>query len=231
MRRGVVLAGPLAAAFASLLLAGCVSNSEGYEEGVDRAAVRQIMSGLGAVDPQAKPIDYKPRAPLAMPAKLDDLPPPEDDKQSQVAANWPQNDDKELKELRAIYAGGDPNTSLLTPEQMRGIRIGDGSRPDPVRDARDAEIREGARLTPAEMKAQHEGATKVDTSRLFDPEGRPVRRFLIEPPVAYSTPAANAPLVAPSDDKQLKERVAREMEGGKLRPGCVPSATDDCIMD
>lgn len=218
----------LAVVALAIALAGCVTDPNGHEEGVDQAAVRKIMEGLGAVDPKQKPIDYKPRAPLAMPAKLTELPQPETATAEQ-AANWPKPQNQELQDLKALYAKGN-GTDLLTPEQMRGIQLGSSKPRDIAAEKRDEELTSGKLMTPAEMKQQHEGAGQIDTSKLFGPDGQPVRRYLVEPPVAYSTPAANAPLNKPADTKDVQRRETLEMEGAQIKMNCTPSPTEDCIQ-
>lgn len=226
------LRGVVSAVLLGALAAGCVTNSEGYQEGVDKAAVRSIMQGIGAVDPQAKPIDYKPRAPLAMPAKLDQLPQPEQPA-TETAANWPASEDKSLQDVRALYAqpGRGEDGEILTPEQMRGIKVTGAQRQaKTAADLREDEIMDGERMTPAEMKKQSEGPlTRVDTSELFGEDGKPVRRYLVEPPVAYSTPAANAPLNMPNDRAELQDRKQAEMDGGRIKPNCTQTATETCV--
>ncbi|NBN64474.1 hypothetical protein GWI72_12075 [Microvirga tunisiensis] len=212
----------------AVALAGCVTDPNGYEEGVDQAAVRKIMEGLGAVDPKQKPIEYRPRAPLAMPSNLSALPQPEAPA-TETAANWPKPENQELQDLKALYARSN-GTDLLTPEQMRGIQIGSTQPRDVARERRDEQIISGGLMTPAEMKQQHQGAGQIDTSKLFGPDGQPVRRFLVEPPVAYSTPAANAPLTKPADTNDVRRREIREMEGAQIKMNCTPTPTEDCIQ-
>ena len=50
------------ALFALLGLAACQA-ADGTTQAPDTALVKSIMAGVGAVDPKAKPIDYKPRGP------------------------------------------------------------------------------------------------------------------------------------------------------------------------
>ena len=66
-------------------IVACQSGSDGFSDGStndeapDVAMVRSLMEGLGAVDAKTdKKIEYTPRAPLAMPSKVDTLPPPEE---------------------------------------------------------------------------------------------------------------------------------------------------------
>ncbi len=203
-------------AIALAALAGCETGADGFNDGTvkeapDTALIRGLMEGLGGVDPKKGQIDYKPRAPLAMPTSVAELPPPEE---PQTAADWPETQDQDLERMRAAYATTPLTGEKLTPQQMRGFP--EFSRAVRERAAqRQAQYEmDGGKLTPEQMKSQKLG--KVDTSNLFGPDGKPIRRYLVDPPVAYSTPAPNAPLVAPDrveHDREAKERERREMDG------------------
>lgn len=190
------------------LLGACSTGSDGFSDGEikeapDKALVRSILGGLGAVDQSEKPIEYLPRAPLAMPANLDgDLPQPE---QAQTAANWPEKDETELKKIQAIYASSPLPGDRLTPEQLRGLpELASASR-DPAEERKQANEADGERL-PVEELTKKRKLKKADTASLFGPDGQPIRRYLIEPPIAYSTPVGDAPLVAPEKVQEAPVR-------------------------
>ncbi|NRG19841.1 hypothetical protein HPQ64_19280 [Rhizobiales bacterium] len=202
----------LATLSAALALAGmlgaCSTGSDGFNDGEekvlpDEALVRSLMAGLGAVDPKEKPIEYAPRAPLAMPSKTDEespLPPPED---PQTAADWPTDDQTDLARVRAAYASS-PLGVRLTPEQQKGLpQLAGLKERDLETEREEAAEFDGERLTPEELK---QGFSKpkddVNTTSLFGPDGKPVRRFLIDPPIEYSTPAGDGALIAPEEKKQ-----------------------------
>lgn len=202
----------LAALPAALVIAGmlgaCSTGSDGFNDGEekvlpDEALVRSLMAGLGAVDPNEKPIEYAPRAPLAMPSKTDEespLPPPED---AQTAADWPTDDQADLARVRAAYASS-PLGERLTPEQQKGLpQIFRKKERDIEAEQDDAAKADGERLTPDELKQGFAKSNdEVDTTSLFGPDGKPVRRYLIDPPVEYSTPAGDGVLIAPKKKKQ-----------------------------
>ncbi|MBA5779010.1 hypothetical protein H2509_17925 [Stappia sp. F7233] len=204
-RRTIALANaPLVAVLAGFLGA-CSTGSDGYNDGTvveapDKALVRSILGGLGAVDPSEKPIEYAPRAPLAMPTNLHaDLPPPE---KAETAANWPQASDAELQKLREAYATSPLTGNRLTPEQLRGLpQLASSNERDLVAERKAQDEIDGKRLSPDELTKKRT-LTKVDTSKLLDANGQPIRRYLIEPPVEYSTPAGDAPLVAPEKNEK-----------------------------
>ncbi len=200
----------------ALTLVACQHGADGFNDGSksdeapDVAMVRALMEGLGAVDAKSQPkIDYKPRAPLAMPASLDTLPQPEDEK---VVANWPEQNDDQLKKIQEIYR----SNADLDKEgrsniyQSRGIKeLAAGSSDRNVQ----AEIRQEQRLEDARLKPnelnQRVGVAKQDTA-MFDASGKPVRRYLIEPPTEYSTPSADAPMAEPTRVEQRP--VANDIE-------------------
>ncbi len=79
----------------SLNLAACSSTGagEGYEN-FEQRVIGDTLAGIGIISKQREPIDYRPRAPLAMPpaGQKGQLPPP----QASVAASnpaWPQDPD------------------------------------------------------------------------------------------------------------------------------------------
>ncbi|GAA0778869.1 hypothetical protein E1180_19435 [Roseibium denhamense] len=200
-------------------LASCQA-ADGTYVAPDTALVNNLMSGLGAVDPNAKPIEYKPRAPLAMPAEKSNLPEPETNVAGANSEDWPeQNDNSEFRQLQAIYAeqprGVNPAsdraaTMALTPDQVRGFRItgvtGQTKR-DPVAEKRAEEINEGSPLTREELQVgsnrlkelQDQQAELAETNQL-------TRKYLTEPPTAYSTPSDKAPMPDIGDVSAVKSR-------------------------
>lgn len=197
---------PVAIALAGMLGA-CTTGSDGFNDGEDKvlpdeALVKSLMAGLGAVDPNEKPIEYAPRAPLAMPSKTDEqnpLPQPED---PQTAADWPTDDQADLARVRAAYATS-PLGERLTPEQQKGLPILSGKKErDLEAERNEAAEFDGERLTPEELKQGFAKPKEVDTTSLFGPDGQPVRRYLIDPPVEYSTPAGDGVLIAPEKKQE-----------------------------
>ncbi len=89
------------------MLAGCQHGADGFNDGSsndeapDVAMVRKLMEGLGAVDARSEQkIEYAPRAPLAMPTKMTDLPQPEEKKE---IANWPEQGETDLQRIQQAY--------------------------------------------------------------------------------------------------------------------------------
>ncbi|WP_349359609.1 hypothetical protein [Stappia sp.] len=219
----------LAAVFGALLLAGCQTGSDGFNDGSDideapdAALVRGLMEGLGAVDGRSEAkIEYKPRAPLAMPARADALPPPEE---PETVANWPaSNKDAEIARIQEVYRNTGRGSAELdgdgrsTTVQSRGIQqlATSGRERDIQNEIRNENRLENGRMNPADLN-KRVGAAK--TASAFTADGTPVRRYLIEPPVEFSTPSADAPIVAPDRVDRRPEISATEqiMNGRSAR--------------
>jgi hypothetical protein len=185
-------------------LAACQA-ADGTTVAPDTAMVNAIMGGLGAVDPKAKKIQYKPRAPLAMPAEPTALPEPETNVAGTQSEAWPKNQNNQtLEEVKAVYAakntrgGGDGDENpVLTPEQMRGITVPTTQTRDFESERRQAEIDDGDLLNLKELKQQNDaaGENKKQANASSATAGVvPARRYLTDPPSTYSTPSPDAPM-------------------------------------
>lgn len=197
-------------------LAGCMSNSEGMYgsdgDAPDVALVKGLMKSIGAVDPNEKQIEYQPRAPLAMPTDEKDLPNPES--AAATPANWPRDRDAELaaiqrandrREAEANLNIESGNHRLGIEEVKKGTLAGNDRLPEGPGSIRSDGAWENSqnRLTIEQMKGQ-KMVKPADTAKLFDENGKPQRNYLIEPPVAYSTPADSAAM--PDVEKIEKEK-------------------------
>lgn len=196
---------------AALGLSGCLSGQDGFYgnggDAPDVAVMKRLMAGIGAIDPKAEPIEYKPRAPLAVPPSTSDLPDPEANvaEGENLPANWPRDKDAELLALQASRdASAGSNSSRLTPEQMKeGLHPGiSGPSQEELLRRREEQKRldKNPRLTPTELRTLK--LNRPEETALFDAEGKPVRKYLTEPPVEYSTPAPTAPLVVPEKEPE-----------------------------
>ncbi len=181
-------------------LAACQA-ADGTSQAPDVALVNSFMTGLGAVDPNEKPIDYKPRAPLAMPAEPGALPEPETEVAGTDSANWPkQGDNTQFEELKELYASSNSgiNKQPLTPEQMRGFTItgvtGEATR-DLNEERRQNGVAEGDVLTRDQQRAEWERYQQIKGQQAgLENNGVATRRYLTEPPTSYSTPSPDAPM-------------------------------------
>ena len=154
-----------------------------------------------------------------MPAEMNALPEPETKVAGAKSENWPQNQKNEdLEAVAALYAkkntvaGADNRKARLTPDQMRGINIYSNQPQDPAARDRQDDVDLGGRLTPTEMRQQNDEATELKKQATANTQGAlPVRRYLTEPPAAYSTPSPDAPMPEVVTDKESLERAASEI--------------------
>lgn len=205
-------------------LAACQA-ADGTSQAPDIALVNGLMSGLGAVDPNEKPIDYKPRAPLAMPAKMDALPQPETEVAANNSGNWPTKEgNREFEELKEVYAKSN-GTERLTPDQMRGFTISnvDSRERRTAQDAREAELGEGAVMTRQELASGHRSNVTEETVSI---ESRLQRKYLTEPPTAYNEPSAAAPVPEIVRVEKTKEESALDNSLVDMR--CLEETGGSC---
>jgi len=225
VKKGLVLA----------LLAGLAAcqAADGTSQAPDVAMVDGLMRGLGAVNPNEKPIDYKPRAPLAMPSEPGKLPEPETNVAGVNAENWPQQQEsQQMQELRALYAGSE--NKRLTPEQMRGFKITgvtgqDRQNRDVVAERRDGEITEGGLLTREEQAAEWERLQQIKSQQAgIDQNGLATRRYLTEPPTGYSTPSPDAPMPETISKIDRKPTNYDKYDTKPIDPRCLEGESKYC---
>ena len=184
------------------LLAGCASSTDGFvEEGsdtgaVDTNAIKAVMTGLGAIDPHEKPVEYRPRAPLVVPPKRELRQPV--DPQTSTPRSFPRNPEDVAEENRkaALEKDVDPSKSgrVMTPEELARYAIpGAGQR-------RIYDDNPGRRLTREQM----DGQAQVNAEAIKRAENPSGRRTLIEPPDSYRKPSPNAPVAAPEEKSSWK---------------------------
>lgn len=191
-------------AFAVLLLAGlvsgCASSTDGFvEEGsdtgaVDTNAVKAVMTGLGAIDPHEKPIEFRPRAPLVVPPKRDLRTPVDGD--AATPRSFPRNPEEVAEEQRKAAFENAPGRDgrVMTPDELARYAIPGAGKvdrydPNPSR-----------KLSPEEMKGQAVVNAEA-IKRAQNPTGR---RTLVEPPDAYRKPSPNAPVAPPEEKSSWK---------------------------
>jgi hypothetical protein len=159
------------------------------------------LAGIAAFGaPKKDPIDYKARPAIVPPPKGAPLPPPEDSTAAIASANWPKDPDVEEKKFKADVAARstgyydeenlpfgekDPKFSLPGGQQP-------GQEPNLAKMERDQEKEAiGTPEQDAQAKklfADSRGLVAVDA------EGKPIRRYLTDPPVEYRAPDPNAPV-------------------------------------
>lgn len=181
------------------VLAGCASSTDGFtpegqeDDPIDTNLMKGVMQGLGAIDPNEKAIDYKPRAPLVVPPNRN-LPPPRD--AASADPRFPRNPEEVADEQRRAAAKGDKGRDghIMTPEELAKYAMPGAGRierydPDP-----------GRRLSPDQLRGQGMSNDEA-VKRAANPTGR---KTLIEPPDQYRKPSPNAPVAAPEEKSSWK---------------------------
>lgn len=174
----------------ALTLGGCAGIT--YGTGV-RAELQTIedVSNIATLSAKEKEeIDYKPRGGIVVPPTAN-LPPPADEKKKVAAAgdNWPVDQDimaRKVKNERVAKA----SETNATPGADPGFRLPKGTT------AKTTEVsdKEGFKRLAA-AKAAQSG---------FDANGKPIRKFLTEPPAEYREPDPSAPATLPEEKKKKK---------------------------
>ncbi|MBD8892961.1 hypothetical protein [Roseibium litorale] len=219
---------PLLVLIAAAGLAACEA-PDGTTQAPDTALVAGLMSGLGAVDPHAKPIEYAPRAPLAMPSNMDSLPQPETRVAGKDSPSWPQSQqNKDLAEIQEIYKGTDRmHSGVLRSEQMRGINIRNDASIDRLAESRDQQVISGDKLSPAELRAQNSSANTLSREVAGNSNEAGIkRRYLTDPPTKYSQSSDGSKLPEVKEDP--KDANYDPFDGRPLDMKCLEETGGTC---
>lgn len=172
----------------------------------DGVFMKNLLGDLGVIDKDRDPIDYRERAPLAVPPKLD-LPQPTAPAAARAAA-WPTDPDV-VKRKQAIADKRKPvpfpndnqpsqGARLSRDELNRTTRITSKTESGPRKVYGDGRL--STWIDPDELKKT---ATNGDPSNMAYGE-EPDRDSLLAPPTGYRMPASNAPLKPTKDPIILK---------------------------
>jgi hypothetical protein len=187
----------LGCASALALLVGASGASA--EEG---EAMKSILGSIGIIPKEKAPIDYRERAPLVLPPKMELRAPAAGQVETRNAA-WPKDPDVAAARRAAIEAKTpwtsteayrDGKGNPLSPDEMRKYRNPDNyvKTPGPVGRQADKSV-----MSPDELRA----FSKVDDPKLA---GNGLeRRYLSDPPGGLLKAAGNAPLRATADPKPV----------------------------
>ncbi|MEM0906285.1 MAG: hypothetical protein AAGJ94_02900 [Pseudomonadota bacterium] len=227
----------------SLALGGC-NTAYNYFEDDDEGAptpaggfnlANALMKQTGVVPKDKRALTYKPRAPLAMPASTD-LPNPEDRNGSnaaEVAVNFPvdhADQEKDRKErLSAALANGQTlppagsNTAVDAdgnPTSVQGLGL---SPADPIEPPSRRERMKPGEWEKSPIRSVKEMKRKLNFQtpdrELLTAQGKPAqRRYLIQPPTEYRTPAESAALPEKGDIEKsewLRKQLYRDHTKGR----------------
>ncbi|MBJ3775687.1 hypothetical protein [Acuticoccus mangrovi] len=198
-------------AVVTIALGGCNTAYNYFEEDADASeqegdstAFGAILSMSGIVAKPKSPINYKPRAPLAMPG-TSDLPPPEQASAAEQAVNFPVDDDDRRRQHQAELNEKGKEAAFEQNGRTTGV---DGRlSPDDVIEGR----RAGGGFARGDDKVLHDWRSQsfvmsreelkqgIPSMRkqnaLLTDEGKAApRKYLIQPPDDYRTPADTAAL-------------------------------------
>jgi hypothetical protein len=155
-----------------------------------------ILSVGGKKDKEQ--IAYEPRPPIVEPPTgTASLPPPGSDTTVALASDWPNDPDEAAKRYQKLAqeraAAGESVNFTLPEEALEKTR---DPRPNDNRSFA-AKLRDDKATSSLDPEAQKKifADAKMGRSGSFDQEGKPVRRYLTEPPVVYREPDPEAPVV------------------------------------
>jgi hypothetical protein len=159
----------------------------------DTNVMKSIMAGVGAIDSEEKPIEYKPRAPLVMPPKKD-LRTPENADAALASKRFPVNpEDRRVASAGNLGEGGS-GISVVDQEKFANL-----PKSRPVKGAPVYDENQSKSLSPDVMARGHGGAVKEAQAQAAS--GPYKRRTLTDPPDTYAKPNPNAPF----EEEKAKE--------------------------
>ncbi len=198
-----VCIGVAAAAFA-LALGAC--NETTYGTGTSPGAqTLQDLAGIADMGgQQQEPIKYHARPGVVAPPPGAPLPPPGSD-QASVAANWPKDPDAEAKRFKAEVAAREKFCAELTNKNLPecrdpGFRLPPSEQatasrePSPTLLNMNVDPGDAAHSTAAQDEQAKKLFADARGKIAVDADGKPVRRYLTDPPSDYRVPDPNAPV-------------------------------------
>lgn len=178
-----------------------------------RAQLQELMENIGFGGDKPE-IEYRERAPLVVPPKMD-LPAPEQKAATLANPAWPKDPDvlarkaKEDEERKPRVASKDRDARdlNLSPDELRKGRLAGGevgSSADYYHSRNSNGFDKGSdgygRINPDVLRQQGEAFRGVEGPPL-KPGEEPKRKYLTDPPVGARAPAAGAPVVATAEKK------------------------------
>lgn len=169
------------------------------QEGV---AMKNLLGSIGIIPKDPPKIEYRERAPLVLPPKMELRAPMDPGAVEARAANWPKDPDVMAARREAREASLpermteryklDKGDRLSIEEMRAGRRPGGGQMTGLYGDRRD----DRSRLTPEELRLPQEAQAKLDPNGLD-------RKYLSDPPAPLLRAASGAPLKASQDRKSI----------------------------
>ncbi|CAA9307261.1 MAG: hypothetical protein AVDCRST_MAG90-201 [uncultured Microvirga sp.] len=179
---------------------GATANGAAAQEG---AFMKDILGTIGILPKDRDPIDYRERAPLVVPPKLELRPPAGAGSAEARNPQWPRDPDVAAARRREAEArvptteterrrfNNDSGGRLSVEEIRAGRRAGAGVPTDPVYRHGDGG-RGDSWVDPKTLRAKSKDAAVVA-------DAEPDRQLLTEPPTGYRKPAAGSRVRADSE--------------------------------
>ncbi len=207
----------VAAATLAIGLGACTQTTYGTGTPVGMQTIQDLAGIADLASPKQDNIQFAPRPGLVPPPPGAPLPPPDSDKQA-VAANWPKDPDAEAKRFRADVAAREKfcadQANKIRPEcRDPGFRLPEstdsGRQPNQTlvnAGMTDTERGDQAHSTATQNEAAKKLFARANGQVAVDENGKPIRRYLTDPPSDYRMPDPNAPVVFDKKAAQKKFR-------------------------
>lgn len=195
-----LLAAPVAAVL-GLALAACSQTTYGTGKSPGAQTLEDIAGIAALGGPSDKePIDYRARPKIVAPPPGSPLPAPGSEPDPAVAANWPKDPDVEAKKFKAEVAArnaeadrpfGKYDPKFALPKQQTASR-----EPSPTLVNMDPSkaASEAAHMTADEAAKAKKLFADARGNIAVDENGKPIRRYLTDPPSDYREPDPTAPV-------------------------------------
>ncbi len=206
----------VAAATLALGLGACNQTTYGTGTTAGMQTIEDI-AGIADMGGQKKePIKYAPRPGIVQPPPGAPLPAPGSEQQA-VASNWPTDPDVQQKRFKEEAAArekfcAEANNKILPECRDPGFRL-PPSEQDKV--SRQPSPTLANMNTPASERAHSTAEQDARATKLFadargqvavDENGKPIRRYLTDPPSDYRVPDPNAPVEIDSKSDAKKKK-------------------------
>ncbi|MEM8812657.1 MAG: hypothetical protein AAGF59_08570 [Pseudomonadota bacterium] len=204
----------------ALSVAGCGSMLSGdpfkeeFETEADKKPVASmtsvIMRTVGGVNSETQQqIQYKPRAPLAMPPAMELRTPESPKDMTAEMPNWPKDNNEKDEYIASINEAksfreknrDDWENPVMPGREMARYRVEGGGQ---VVNPEDND--QGDDAPEMDKEAAEQFAEDVARIKQAQADGVAKRRYLIDPPAVYRTPAGNAPLPSQVELPEQEDR-------------------------
>lgn len=190
-RSGIIRTALVGSALAAGLFLAAPANAQ------EGGLIQGVLGAVGLVPAERAPIDYRDRAPLVVPPRLDALPPPAAPGAATNAAAWPVDPEiAAMQRENPDQARYRPDGRMTVEEIRAGRREGAGLVANPD----NAPLSRSYWLDPRELRA-------IDTRRAEEAQlrGPMQRRFLTDPPQGLLLPDESAGRVRDTDAGRSNE--------------------------